>query len=288
MNNPNLTQLIKNVSNQNIQGDWMVIQWVPDIATRECFNLGVAIDANGSKFIKTIDQDNLSRFACMFGEEILDHVKKITKIAELAFTNNIYEISDQIHFDQRGPVRGLNGTSLVEHLFELTVPLGRPKIPSKRINSGFTPMNLQSLSNNIIDELKFRNELNYAEIVAQNFNITINEKSVYMPLRPQNKKIVGNWASVVYADIKRVKTDYLQALNDLRTVSDSLKRAPALFILKPSEDNFNKLSQSRKDAWDEAVDKLDSSLKPQGIELFSRSSTVELALDIDTWYKQTG
>ena len=34
--------------------------------------------------------------------------------------------------------------------------------------------------------------------------------------------------------------------------------------------------------------KLYSSFKPQGIELFSRSSTVELALDIDTWYKQAG
>lgn len=286
MNNPNLNQLIKSVTNHHVNGEWMVIQWTPNITTRESFNLGVAINADGVKFIKTIDQDNFSRFACMFGEDILDHVKKITKIAELAFNNNIYDLSDQIRFDRRGPIKGVNGASLIEHLFELTVPLGRPKLPSKRVNSGFSAINLQSLSNNIVDELKFQNGLNYSEIVAQNSNITINDKSIYMPLRPQNKRIVGNWASVVYADIKRVKTDYLQALNDLRTVSSSLDRVPALFILKPTQENFNKLSQARKDAWDEAVDKLDSSLKPQGIELFSRSSSSELALDINNWYKK--
>lgn len=282
-----LNQLIHNANNPRIYGDWMVIQWMPDITTKECFNLGVALDTDGAKFIKTIDQDNLSRFACMFGEEIIDHVQKITKIAEMAFNNNIYEISDQIKFDKRGAVRGKNGTTLVEHLFELTVPLGRPKTQkNKRVNSGFSSINLQSLSNNIIDELKSINALEYDNIVAQTATTIINNKSIYMPLRPKNKKVVGNWASVVFADIKRVKTDYLQALNDLRTVSDSLHKEPALFVLKPTIENYGKLSQSRIDSLDEAIDKLDSSLKPQGIHLFSRSTVKELATDINIWYQQ--
>ena len=287
MNIPTLDQLIQSANTPKIHGEWMVIQWIPDITTRECFNLGVALDADGTKFIKTIDQDSLARFACMFGEDVLDHVRKLIKISEMAFNNNIYNISDQIKFDKRGPVRGKSGASLVEHLFELTVPLGRPKISqNKRINSGFTSVNLQSLSNNLIDALKFQNALEYDEIVAQSANITINDKSVYMPLRPKKKSIVGNWASVVFADVKRVKTDYLQALNDLRTVSSSQKKEPALFILKPTSENYSKLSQSRIDALDEAIDKLDSSLEPQGIKLFSRTSVEDLAMDISIWYQQ--
>lgn len=287
MNIPTLDKLIQNANSPKVHGEWMVIQWIPDISTRECFNLGVALDADGSKFVKTIDQDNLARFACMFGEDVLDHVSKLIKISEMAFNNSIYNISDQIKFDKRGPVRGKSGSALVEHLFELTVPLGRPKVTkSKRVNSGFTSMNLQSLSNNVIDALKFQNALEYDDIVAQSTNIIINDKSIYMPLRPRNKSIVGNWASVVFADVKRVKTDYLQALNDLRTVSDSLKKEPALFILKPTNDNYSKLTQSRIDALDDAIDKLDSSLKPQGIKLFSRTSVDDLAADINIWFKQ--
>ncbi|MDI3455222.1 hypothetical protein QLG01_18690 [Acinetobacter sp. V89_4] len=287
MNIPTLDQLIQNANTPKVHGEWMVIQWTPDVTTRECFNLGVALDADGSKFLKTIDQDSLSRFACMFGEEILDHVRKLIKISEMAFNNNIYNISDQIKFDKRGPVRGKSGSALVEHLFELTVPLGRPNhIKNKRVASGFTSINLQSLSNNVIDALKFQNALEYDEIVAQSTNIIINDKSIYMPLRPKNKAIVGNWASAVFADVKRVKTDYLQALNDLRTVSDSLKKEPALFILKSTSENYSKLPQSRIDALDEAIDKLDSSLKPQGIKLFSRTSVDELASDINIWYQQ--
>lgn len=289
MNNLSLDNLlIQNTNNQHISGDWMVIQWTPDITTRECYNLGVAIDTGTTKYIKTIDQDNLSRFACMFGEEILDHVKKITKIAEMAFNQNIYDISDQIKFDKRGPVRGISGSSLIEHLFELTVPLGRPKKESKRLNSGFSPINLQTLSNNMIDELKNQNSLTYDEMICQDMNIVINQKSIYMPLRPHKKEIVGNWASVVYSDVKRVKTDYLQAVNDLRTVSDSLNREPAIFILKPNQENFDKLQKSRQDSFDETLDKLDSSLKPQGIQLFSRTSVADLARDVEEWFAQAG
>lgn len=280
-----LNQLMNNANTPKINGRWMTIQWVPDITTRECFNLGVALDSDGGKFIKTIDQDNLSRFACIFGEDILDHVRKIIKIAEMAFNNNIYDISDQIKFDERGLIRGRSGTSLVNHLYELTVPLGRPKVlKNKRANSGFIPINLQSLSNNIIDELKLQNAIDYDNIMTQNPNITINDKSIYIPLRPKNKKVIGNWASVVFADIKRVKTDYLQAINDLRTVADSLDKEPALFILKPELENLHKLSQSRQDALDEAIDKLDSSLKPQGINLYTRTSVAELAYDINSWF----
>lgn len=79
--------------------------------------------------------------------------------------------------------------------------------------------------------------------------------------------------------------DYLQAINDLRTASDHLKREPYLFILKPNEENLKNLKSHRIDQIDEIIDKLDRTLRPQGIELYSSTSLEGLASGIYEWDK---
>ncbi|KCX18155.1 hypothetical protein J472_4353, partial [Acinetobacter baumannii 18689] len=84
----------------------------------------------------------------------------------------------------------------------------------------------------------------------------------------------------------RIRIDYLQAINDLRTASDHLKKKPYLFILKPDSDNLEHLTPYRIEQIDEIVDKLDSTLKPQGIELYSSTSLEGLASEIYGWEKE--
>lgn len=280
-----LERLARSSSTPSIEGEWMTIQWTPDLTTKECFNLGVVLKTKNETFIRTIDGDSFDRFVCMFNEDMKYHAERITKLSEMLVYDGCLELSNQLLFDRRGFIRGKSGSQLIDHLFEIAVPLGRPKINKTRANSGFHSLNLQQLSNGIVDELK-RQDLDgfaFDELLPASRYLEINRQNIHIPLRPKHKKTVGNWASVVFADPKRIRTDYLQAINDLRTASDELKRQPTLFLLKPDQENLNHLSQSRIHQIDEVIDHLDGTLKPQGIELHTSTNIPTLVSYIYEW-----
>lgn len=282
-----LERLSKEHSNPALSGEWMTIQWTPDLTTRECFNLGVVLKTENEIFVRTLDGDSFDRFTCMFNEEMKLHAQRITKLAEMWAYEGCLQLSQQLVFDNRGFIRGKSGSKLVDHLFEISVPLGRPKQIKKRNNSGFHSFNLQQLSNSLIDELKRQDQsgIVFENLIPHSRFIKINKQNIHVPLRPKHNKTVGNWASVVFADPARIKTDYLQAINDLRTASAELKREPSLFLLKPAEENLKNLTQSRIDQIDEVIDNLDSTLKPQGIKLYSSTTLEDLAKEVYAWDK---
>lgn len=283
-----LERLANNHSNSNIFGEWMTIKWTPDLTSRECFNLGVVLQTEQETFVRTIDGDNFERFKCLFDEDMKHHAQRITKLAEMWAYDGCLELSQQLTFEKHGFIRGKSGSKLIEHLFEIAVPLGRARTVQKRSNAGFHSLNLQQLSNNLIDELK-RQDLTgdvFDNLVPHSRLIEINKQNIHIPLRPKHKKTIGNWASVVFADPSRIKADYLQAINDLRTASSELNRKPALFVLKPNEENLLSLKQSRIDQIDEIVDKIDSTLKPQGIDLYTSTTFEGLAQEVLKWDRE--
>lgn len=277
-----LERLSKEHSNPALSGEWMTIQWIPDLTTKECFNLGVVLKTENEVFVRTLDGDSFDRFVCIYNEEMKFHAQRITKLAEMWAYDGCVGLSKQLVFDRHGFIRGKSGSQLIDHLFEIAVPLGRPKDIKKRNYSGFHSLNLQQLSNNLIDELKRQDQsgINFEKIIPSSRFIQINKQNIHVPLRPKHEKTIGNWASVVFADPARIKTDYLQAINDLRTASDALKREPSLFLLKPSEENLKNLAPSRINQIDEVIDKLDSTLKPQGINLYSSTTLENLAKEV--------
>lgn len=280
-----LERLSKEHSNPALSGEWMTIQWTPDLTTKECFNLGVVLKTENEVFVRTLDGDSFDRFVCIYNEEMKFHAQRITKLAEMWAYDGCVGLSKQLVFDKHGFIRGKSGSQLIDHLFEIAVPLGRPKNIKKRNYSGFHSFNLQQLSNNLIDELKRQDQsgINFEKIIPPSRFIQINKQNIHVPLRPKHEKTIGNWASVVFADPDRIKTDYLQAINDLRTASDALKREPSLFLLKPSEENLKNLKPSRIDQIDEVIDKLDSTLQPQGIKLYSSTNLEDLAKEVYDW-----
>lgn len=223
-----------------------------------------------------------------FDEDMKYHAQRVTKLAEMWAYDGCLELSKQLCFEKHGVIRGKSGSKLIEHLFDIAVPLGRAKTPQKRNNAGFHSLNLQQLSNNLIDELKRLDSTGdiFDTLIPPSRLVEINKQNIHIPLRPTHRKTIGNWASVVFADPSRIKADYLQAINDLRTASSELKRDPALFLLKPNQDNLLSLKQSRIDRIDEVVDKIDSTLKPQGIELYTSTSFEGLAHEILRWNKE--
>ena len=283
-----LERLSKEHSNPALSGQWMTIQWTPDLTTKECFNLGVVLKTENEVFVRTLDGDCFDRFVCIFNEDMKFHAQRITKLAEMSAYDGCMSLSKQLIFDNRGFIRGKSGSQLIDHLFDIAVPLGKPRDIKKRNNSGFHSFNLQQLSNNLIDELKHQDQsgINFENIIPPSRFIQINKQNIHVPLRPKHNKTIANWASVVFADPARIKTDYLQAINDLRTASDELKREPSLFLLKPSVENLKNLKQSRIDQIDEVIDKLDSTLRPQGIRLYSSTTLEDLAKEVYDWDKK--
>lgn len=282
-----LERLSKVKTSPVLTGEWMTIQWIPNPTTRECFNLGVVLKTENEIFIRTIDGDSFNRFACMFDEEMKFHAQKITKLAELWAYDGCIELSNQLVFDKHGVIRGKSGGQLIDHLFEISVPLGRPIASKRRKTSGFSSFNFQQLSNNLLDELKRQDSdgFGFAKIIPHSRYLEVNRQNIHAPLRPVGTNTVGNWASVVFADPARIRVDYLQAINDLRTASDYLKKEPSLFLLKPNEDNIKHLPAHRIEQIDEVIDNLDNTLRPQGINLYSSTSIDGLAAEIYTWEK---
>ena len=61
-----LERLARSSSTPSIEGEWMTIQWTPDLTTKECFNLGVVLKTKNETFIRTIDGDSFDRlYACL-------------------------------------------------------------------------------------------------------------------------------------------------------------------------------------------------------------------------------
>lgn len=128
-----IERLSKNKTTTLLTGEWMTIKWTPDLTSQEFFNIGVVLKTDTEVFIRTIDGDNFNRFSCMFGEEMKFHAQRITKLAESLANDECLELSDQLVFDNRGFIRGKSGSQLIDHLFEIAVPLGRPIISKKEI-----------------------------------------------------------------------------------------------------------------------------------------------------------
>lgn len=281
-----LQKLAQKHTQHNVEGEWMTVRWIPDATTGECFNLGVGLrTSTGEGFIRTIDEDNLFRFKCMFGQDFLPHLKKIIKVAELCFDSDCMDISSQISFDRRGKIQGRNGTALIDHLFEIAVPLGRPSEQKTASKSRFASFSGQRLGNELIDLLRAELGVSMENLIPQMRYVTHERLSIHAPLRPIGSNIIGNWASIVYASTPRVKAEYLQAINEVRTASQMTSRKPALFLLRPDEKNLSVLKQSNLDEMHTQCDKLDQTVRAQKIDLFARTNPQELVEDILNWYE---
>lgn len=281
-----LQQLAQKHTRHSVEGEWMTVRWTPDATTGECFNLGVGLrTSTGESFIRTIDEENLFRFRCMFGQDFLPYLKKIIKVAELCFDSDCMDISSQISFDRRGKIQGRNGTALIDHLFEIAVPLGRPSEQRAASKTRFASFSGQRLGNELIDRLRTELGIGMENLIPQMRYVTEGRLSIHAPLRPIGSKIIGNWASVVYASTPRVKAEYLQAINEVRTASEMTGRRPALFLLRANERNLSLLKQSNLDEINAQCEKLDQTVRAQKINLFARTTTEDLVDDILNWYE---
>lgn len=104
-----------------IKGTWQIIQWCPDLVSREWLNIGVGFKVNGIQHIRYLDH-----FETI--EELYDEDTKIHFIAVLEFVRNcldsgFYDFSQQIKVIEIGFSKGISVDEILNDFYERVITL---------------------------------------------------------------------------------------------------------------------------------------------------------------------
>ena len=106
----------------NIKGTWQIIQWCPDLATREWVNIGVGFNDGQSysfKYITKIEKINM-----IYGDGMGDHLNAVISLVIGFFSKNIFDFSPQIKLIEVGFSQGATINEILDRLFDRIVTFG--------------------------------------------------------------------------------------------------------------------------------------------------------------------
>lgn len=267
---------------QTLRGEWSLIQWNPDIATEELFNIGVALNVDGQLQFKMLDY--YERLTCLFDQDAIQHLKDVMELSEHALKHHCYDFSDQIKWVNKGTTKGRNEEEILERLYNRVVTLG--KHCNKQINrTDFKTVQNEAFVKRMTKRLRdqFVNNTQMLNIIksGQDQFINFNNDQLYVPL--QGNQSFGGIVSVVTKNIDRINANYLTNANDLKTASLLHNKQPKLFILSPSDDELNKLDSDVAEKIDYLIDSLNRKQEQQGLQIESETDEDILKDKVEYW-----
>lgn len=249
-----------------------VIRCIPDIFTREQFNIGVcAIGENGKRRVKVITEPG--RFACFYGDSA-SNVVFLAQAAGEAALNAAPSPSPQIIFDTPTPYYNSTLEDVVDSTFADQVTAA---IPYK------APKDREQITDDIarvktIDAIKKARALDtdfIASVPLVVLNTDTGPRSVYIPL--QANHAVGTIRSADYSP-DALKMHLLESALDMEAAQRWREKMSAgLFILRPAH-------KDKKAA--EAIDRtIDAVLWrcPKSLHVDIEPTVEDLGKKIETW-----
>ena len=90
-----------------IKGTWQIVQWCPDLSSREWLNIGVGYRENkGSQYFKFLD--DFKKVEGLYGPEMKNHLIDVLGLVGGFFSNGFYEFSPQIKLLEIGFSQGVS------------------------------------------------------------------------------------------------------------------------------------------------------------------------------------
>ncbi|OQX34043.1 MAG: hypothetical protein B0D91_13170 [Oceanospirillales bacterium LUC14_002_19_P2] len=279
-----LSQLLQaNPSSASVTGEWFCISWLPDLATGERLNIGVAFQTEERLYCKMLDY--FERLKCLYGEGAIYHVQLISDVInEMVGRNQTDALFPQVMFERKGFAQGEAVTEILSGLYDDTVTLAT-RIRKKR-ERVFNSISNATLYTSLVDELKHRAGLDFNRFVPSSPTIAIDDdngsRSLYVPFRTESN-CIGGLASAVYASSTTVELNLLKAARDVET-AQRIRGGdnPSVFILKPG-DELKHLPREQADQIEDKLDKFDWYMSQQGIYLGSHVEVGGLAEEIQHW-----
>lgn len=272
-----------NVSQKLVKGEWSLIQWNPDIATDEFFNIGVYFCQNENFSFKMLDYFN--RVNCLYDYDTAEHLKQVIEMYTTSMKNGCIDFSDQIKVVHKGMAKGKDEQAVLERLYSRAITLGRPHEEQVRTRRNFKNVQndrlIKRVPENIRKKLQQDKKRELLEFFPEDSYLNCKDNRLFVPMR--SSKQFASMVSVVSPSIDTVSNNYLTLVTDLMTASYLEKRKPNFFVLRADPDELKKLSTQETDAIDETVSKLDFKFRNQGLNIETADSEGELNEKIILW-----
>lgn len=265
-----------------VQGEWFSVQWCPDLATGERLNIGVGFVHENRVHTKLLER--FERIKCLYDEQGVSQVRLIISFVEEAVQQS-HTISpfSQVCYEQKGFAQGESVSEILNNLYSQTVPLGqKPRIRAK--NKTFSSVSRQQLHTELLDNLRLLWDIDFDQFVPEDSYIRSGDgHDLFIPFRDGAERLAG-LASAVSPNPQTVELNLLSAAVEVESAK-GLKHVnkPALFILKPDDEQLSMLENDKADRIDGLLERFDWMMNKQGIQVGSHVTTSGLAEEIVQW-----
>lgn len=274
-----------NVNQNLVKGEWSLIQWNPDIATDEFFNIGVYFCQNENFSFKMLDYFN--RVHCLYDHDTAEHLKQVIEMYTTSIQNGCMDFSDQIKVVHKGMAKGKDEQAVLERLYSRAITLGRPHEEQVRTRRNFRNVQNDRLIKRVPSNIRRKlsqGRRDLLEFFPEDSYLNCNENRLFVPMRSNEQ--FASMVSVVSPNVDTISNNYLTLVTDLMTASYLEKRKPNFFVLRASVDELHKLTTEESDAIDETISRLDFKFRNQGLEIKTADSEEELNDKIIHWAEE--
>ncbi len=252
-----------------------VMRCIPDIFTREQFNIGVcAISNNGQRKVKVITEPG--RLACFYGESAVNVVLLAQAAGEAALAGAASP-TQQVVFDEPTPYYNSTLDDLVNGTFADQVTAALPQ----RQAAGADMMDDEQALTAVSDAIKLARGLDM-ELLANTPQVIVNTergpRTMRVPLQPRNG--VGTVRSAYFSHTT-LKNHLLDSVLDLECAARyRQKKHMGIFILRSPTASKEAVKQI-----DAVIDSI-AFRTPKSMFLDVAYDAPALAQSIDEWAKQ--
>lgn len=103
------------------KGTWQIIQWCPDLVTREWLNIGVGFKSEGVQHFKFLD--DFKKVEGLYNAETKVHLIAVLELINGFFSKGFYNFSPQIQLLDIGFSRGDSVEENLNRSYETVVTL---------------------------------------------------------------------------------------------------------------------------------------------------------------------
>lgn len=275
---------MSNFAQNILKGEWSLIQWNPDIATEEFFNIGVSFSQDNNHVFKMLDYFN--RVNCLYDEDTVEHLKRIMELSLSSLQSGCFEFSDQIRVVNKGMAKGATQESILERLYDRVVTLGHPHEEIVRVRRNFKNVQNDRLIKRVPDtirkKLKVDDKRRYLlDFFPEDSYLNCNQNKLYVPMRSSDQ--FASMVSVVSPNLDTINNNYLTLVTDLITASALNRKKPNFFVLRPSINELKKLTTDESNAIDETISRLDFKFRNQGLKIETSDNEEEMNDQIIHW-----
>ena len=219
-----------------VHGTWFIVQWMPDTATRELLNIGVGfVDGEGDE-VSVRMLENFERISCMYDGQAQFQIELACNLSRdyIFESKSIPEsIASNLSTVQQGYAQGRSVEDVLSSLFELAVPLGRPKNQSNLANR-FRPKSRERVYRDAKLEIEKTLGAKSTFCIPKNPYMSYTEdatKKLFLPFRTDSR--IATVASAVFAKSEKALLNVYDAHHDIQAAELQKKwEKPSVFILR--------------------------------------------------------